>query len=195
MAPPWLSPFWQLLLPHCFRGTFTSSMYVSVITSFRWFWAVHAFLRWWTFGLFWSLIDTQVLWSFVGRPFCRWFLLDKFSGVWLVHIELYKKLGKLLPKWPYCFELPPGIYESPRFPAWVLLCAVTVPLFLVDLQGSFFGRRFLLVNEKLSTEFPKIQWWVRSLVTPSPGCLCEGPARTEDFVMLLPRLFQYTRPA
>lgn len=77
--------------------------------------------------------------------------MDKFSGVWLVCTELCKKLGNLLPKWPYCFELSPGIYESPRFSAWVLLwvllCAVTVPLFPMDLQGSFFVR-FLLVSEK-----------------------------------------------
>lgn len=85
--------------------------------------------------------------TFCGRASCRWFLLDKFSGVWLVWVELYKKLGNLLPEWPHSSLLPPGIYESPSFSAWLLLCVMSVPLFLVDLQGSFFVRRFLLVND------------------------------------------------
>lgn len=34
--------------------------------------------------------------SFACRAFYRWFLLESFSGVWLVYVEV---LRNLLPKW------------------------------------------------------------------------------------------------
>lgn len=54
--------------------------------------------------------------------------MDTSSGVWLMCVELNKKLGHLLPKWPYCFLLSPGIYrESQLFCIVATMCHASAP--------------------------------------------------------------------